>query len=210
MLSEKMKSAVDKVVNSLYDFDHESRSFECANVTHDTINGLMDKHQWEAADYFLDQLDIVRLPNHAVTGTAMFASHRSEFLKSFHSFLDRASQVKPDLKRTLDRFDDRLKDVTASKQAFEQLMNLAGQGSLDMIVQVQFKDPDGVYESIRDAVQKSLKKIEAIDEDEREQLEEARLEKLQTQLEKWITYGEYLTVEFDTEAMTAKVVETGK
>lgn len=76
-----------------------------------------------------------------------------------------------------------------------------------MIVQVQFKDPDGVYDSIKEAVEASLQKIEALDDDEREQLTETRTEKLKDILEKWITYGEYLTVEFDTDAMTAKVVE---
>lgn len=79
-----------------------------------------------------------------------------------------------------------------------------------MIVQIQIKDPDGVYESIKDAVEKSLKKIDEIDDDEREQLKETRTEKLQTQLGKWIEHGECLTIEFDTDTMTAKVLEASR
>ena len=68
------------------------------------------------------------------------------------------------------------------------------------------KDPDGPYECIRDAASDSLKKLDGLSDDERESLKDKRAEELTKFAGKWMKYGEYVTVEFDTEAGTATVV----
>jgi hypothetical protein len=75
-----------------------------------------------------------------------------------------------------------------------------------MKIRMQLKDPDGVSDSIQEAVEKSVAASGITDEDEREALFEARTEKAGKAIGKWVEYGEYLTVEFDTDAGTATVV----
>jgi predicted metal-dependent phosphoesterase TrpH len=75
-----------------------------------------------------------------------------------------------------------------------------------MKIRMQLKDPDGVSDSIQEAVEKSVAASGITDEDEREALIEARTEKAGKAIGKWVEYGEYLTVEFDTDAGTATVV----
>lgn len=72
---------------------------------------------------------------------------------------------------------------------------------------VTMKDPDGVSESVKVAVEKSVKAIEGLSESEREKIIESRTEEVNEALSKWFSGGEYLTVEIDTEAETAVVVE---
>jgi hypothetical protein len=72
-----------------------------------------------------------------------------------------------------------------------------------MKISITFKDPDGVYESIQEAVAVSVRDI--ADHDEREAIAETRTEKVNAALKRWIEYGEYLRVDFDTDAMTATV-----
>jgi len=67
------------------------------------------------------------------------------------------------------------------------------------------KDPDGVHESIRDAVEESLPD-DLLDGDEREALFETRVDKTERLLSKWIECGEYLSVEFDLDEGTARVL----
>lgn len=74
-----------------------------------------------------------------------------------------------------------------------------------MKVEITFKDPDVVYEAVRDAVTREVNAIESLDEDEKEDLIETRVEKVNDKLDKWIKYGEYVTIEFDTDADTATV-----
>lgn len=74
-----------------------------------------------------------------------------------------------------------------------------------MKLTVTFKDPDVVYEAIRDAVKEEVDALESLDEDEKEALVETRSEKVSDILDNWITYGEYVTIEFDTVAKTAMV-----
>jgi hypothetical protein len=76
-----------------------------------------------------------------------------------------------------------------------------------MKIKLTFKDPDGVWESINQAARDSLDEVNGISKDERESLLEFRHEELSSALAKWIKYGEYCSVEFDTEAGTARVVE---
>lgn len=76
-----------------------------------------------------------------------------------------------------------------------------------MTFKIQMKDPDGVYESVRDAAQSSLGEAKGLTETELEKLCESRRDELDTLIRKWFQYGEYVTVEIDTEAMTATVCE---
>lgn len=73
-----------------------------------------------------------------------------------------------------------------------------------MKVKITFKDPDGVYECVRDAVQESLP--DGLDDDERDDLLDSRTEATFEKLGQWLKWKEYVTVEFDTEAGTAVVV----
>lgn len=73
-----------------------------------------------------------------------------------------------------------------------------------MKFRVQMKDPDGAYESISSAVEESMWDVQ--DEDERGALKEVRRGKLTKAASKWLRYGEYLSVEIDTEAGTCTVL----
>ncbi len=74
-----------------------------------------------------------------------------------------------------------------------------------MKISITMKDPDCLYESIQEAVKGSIPA--GTDETEAEMLVEHRCEKLREMLvAKWFEYGEYLTVEIDTEAQTATVI----
>lgn len=74
-----------------------------------------------------------------------------------------------------------------------------------MKFRVTVKSPDGVYESIREAAEESVEPL-GLDKEEAEYLCEKRQESLSEFAAKWVKYGEYITVEFDTEAGTATVV----
>ena len=74
-----------------------------------------------------------------------------------------------------------------------------------MKILVTLKDPDGFSDAIDDAVKQSLADQEGLDDDEREALFEARQERFGSMLGQWVEYGEYVTLEFDTEAGTATV-----
>ena len=77
-----------------------------------------------------------------------------------------------------------------------------------MIVQVKMKDPDTMYDSVQDAVEKEVKAM-GLPKDEADELIKIRTNKVRDKMGKWFEYGEYLDVEFDTEAMTAKVLDAG-
>ncbi len=76
-----------------------------------------------------------------------------------------------------------------------------------MKFKIQMKDPDGVYDSVTDAAVASAAAVNGITDDEREALEETRREEIDEAIGKWFEYSEYLTVEIDTDAMTATVCE---
>jgi hypothetical protein len=56
-----------------------------------------------------------------------------------------------------------------------------------MKLKITLKDPDGVYESIKNAV------------------DSTDFEFIEEQCKPWIKYGEYVTIEIDTDAGTATV-----
>lgn len=76
-----------------------------------------------------------------------------------------------------------------------------------MKFKITFKDPDGVLNSISEAVDKSLDEMVGVTEDEKEALRDIRCDVLREHLKKWIQYDEYVTIEFDTEAKTAIVIQ---
>ena len=72
-----------------------------------------------------------------------------------------------------------------------------------MKIRLSFKDPDILYDSgIEEKVRDSLP--EGLSKEEREESVRALITDL------WMEYGEYLEVEFDTEARTARVVGRGE
>jgi len=75
-----------------------------------------------------------------------------------------------------------------------------------MKFRVTLKDPDGPYECIQDAAKEMVNAIRGIDEGEKKGLVEKRVETLRDFAGRWMEYGEYITVEFDTDAGTAVVV----
>ena len=74
-----------------------------------------------------------------------------------------------------------------------------------MKIRITLKDPDGIYESMREAANESIAGVSGLSGEEAEQLIEARREKIHDACEPWIEYGEYVTIEIDTEAGTAIV-----
>ena len=73
-----------------------------------------------------------------------------------------------------------------------------------MKIKITFKDPDGVYDSITQAARGSLPA--GLSAGERDAIMERRYEEATRQLRLWIKYGEYVTIEFDTDAKTATVL----
>lgn len=76
-----------------------------------------------------------------------------------------------------------------------------------MKINITMKSPDSVYEAVRYSVKNEINKIKGINNDEREELEESRMEDTFEKLSKWIEYQEYVYLEFDTEEGTAKILE---
>lgn len=74
-----------------------------------------------------------------------------------------------------------------------------------MKFQVQMKDPDTLDDAICDAVNTQLRSSGLSDE-EQDLISESRRAKVNELCAKWFAYGEYLTVEIDTEAGTCVVV----
>lgn len=78
-----------------------------------------------------------------------------------------------------------------------------------MKFKVYMKDPDVLYDGIDEAIDAELK-ASGLPEDEQEALREIRHEKASDVASTWFQYGEYLTVEIDTEAETIRVVPVGE
>ncbi len=76
-----------------------------------------------------------------------------------------------------------------------------------MKFRVTMKDPDGVYDSLDEAAKEAADAVQGIDDDERESVQEMKREKLAEFAGKWLEYGEYAEIEFDTEAGTAVLVK---
>jgi hypothetical protein len=77
-----------------------------------------------------------------------------------------------------------------------------------MIFRVTMKDPDTLHDAVVDAVRDIP--LNDLDAEEAEFVREKRAEKIEDLCGRWFEYGEYLTVEIDTKAGTAIVIERGK
>ena len=78
-----------------------------------------------------------------------------------------------------------------------------------MKFKVTMKDPDTLYDAIGEAVEQAVSDTIGVgDQDEREALIKVRVDKVKIICNKWFEYGEYLTVEIDTDAKTCTVVPT--
>lgn len=74
-----------------------------------------------------------------------------------------------------------------------------------MKFKVQMKDPDTLHDAISDAVDEDVAAMK-LDKDEQELLAETRKQKVHALCDRWFQYGEYLTVEIDTDKETCVVV----
>lgn len=77
-----------------------------------------------------------------------------------------------------------------------------------MKLRITFKDPDVVDDAIKEAVSRSIAGLGLTDREEICALHEARAESVREKVAKWFEYGEYVTIEVDTDADTAVVVPT--
>lgn len=75
-----------------------------------------------------------------------------------------------------------------------------------MKFKVTMKDPDTLYDAIRAAVKEEVGKVERITDEEKEGVIERRIESVADIASEWFEYGEYLTVEIDTDAKTCTAV----
>lgn len=71
-----------------------------------------------------------------------------------------------------------------------------------------FKDPDTPYEAIQAAAQKSAAETPGLSKPEAKQLAESRHEAFSSACSPWLRYGEYVGVEIDTDAGTARVLKS--
>lgn len=76
-----------------------------------------------------------------------------------------------------------------------------------MKFRVTMKDPDCQYEATLEAARESLKDL-PLTADEKELLVESRQKDFANFADQWMEYGEYLCVEFDTDAKTATLIKT--
>lgn len=74
-----------------------------------------------------------------------------------------------------------------------------------MRITIHLKDPDGVEDSLASAAKESVRGLD-VSPGERTDLIESRTEENRDAVKKWVKYGEYVSIEIDTEAGTAKVL----
>ncbi len=73
---------------------------------------------------------------------------------------------------------------------------------------VYLKDPDGFYEGVQEAAEASITFKDDLSRNELDVLVEARVENIWSVLDRWVGHQEYIEIEFDTEAGTARVLGT--
>lgn len=74
-----------------------------------------------------------------------------------------------------------------------------------MKIKITFKDPDAVFDAVDRAARSNIPK--SLGKYETEMLAEFRHSEIGDRIARWVDSGEYLTVEFDLEAGTARVEE---
>lgn len=76
-----------------------------------------------------------------------------------------------------------------------------------MKIQFCMKNPDVISESIKDAVISSIEeKAAGLSDRQKELIYDDEEEEIKKKLSKFIEFGEYITVEIDTDTQTARVV----
>jgi hypothetical protein len=77
-----------------------------------------------------------------------------------------------------------------------------------MIIEITLKDSDGIYDSITDALNAEVEKMDIeMGEDEKESFIDKRREKINEVLGEWVEYGEYLTLKVDIKKKTCEIVK---
>lgn len=80
-----------------------------------------------------------------------------------------------------------------------------------MKFKLTLKDPDGVGDSLDDAVERSLRDVKGqLVPQELEALKEKRRETFRQAMRPFVEFSEYVTIEIDTNEMTARVVPVGE
>lgn len=74
-----------------------------------------------------------------------------------------------------------------------------------MKFKVTMKDPDTLWDAIYDAIKSDLATNTALSDQDKEDVFESRDNAAREVASQWFKYGEYLTVEIDTEAKTIAV-----
>lgn len=74
-----------------------------------------------------------------------------------------------------------------------------------MELSITMKDPDVVSQAVIDAATASTENTAGLSDDELESLAIDREEQINELISKWFKYGEYLTVDIDTDAGTCIV-----
>lgn len=75
-----------------------------------------------------------------------------------------------------------------------------------MKLQLTFKDPDGVWDSIRRAAKDSTANVTGVSSAEIVRIRETRMEELFSACKLWVEDREYVTIEIDTDSKTATVL----
>lgn len=70
---------------------------------------------------------------------------------------------------------------------------------------ITMKDPDGVYDSIEDSL--TTPDLSNLTEEEADAVIEKRREERTEIISKWFEYSEYISIEIDTDAKTARIIE---
>lgn len=78
-----------------------------------------------------------------------------------------------------------------------------------MKLRIVMKDPDGVSNSVSDAVHDSVNEL-GLPRNESDAVLEARMETVNRVLQRWFRWNEYVTIEVDTDTGTAVVVEAAR
>jgi hypothetical protein len=74
-----------------------------------------------------------------------------------------------------------------------------------MKFKITFKDPDGPFQGLTDAANFYATNL-GLPPEEHTLILEHKYEEFVDFISKWVEYGEYITIEFDTEEGTAKVI----
>lgn len=74
---------------------------------------------------------------------------------------------------------------------------------------VTMKDPDALHDSVYSNVSEEVGALELTDLDEIKELTDQRYNKAMEVVNRWFRFGEYLSVEIDTEAGTCVVLPHG-